>query len=75
MFRTKLEMLKLTKGNNSKIRTKKLVFLCTAHLPIEIYSHTKFHVDISYSFRVMSQTRFSTRGDNLKTGQNRVMVL
>jgi hypothetical protein len=32
-------------------------FLCIAHLPIEIYQPTKFHVDISYSFRVMSRTR------------------
>jgi hypothetical protein len=34
-------------------------FLITVHLPIEIYLPTKFLVDISYSLRVMSRTRFS----------------
>jgi hypothetical protein len=39
-----------------------LWFLCTAHLPIEIYLPTKFHVDISYSFTTMSWTRYFLKG-------------
>jgi hypothetical protein len=37
-----------------------LRFLCTAHLlnVYNIYLPTKFQVDISYSFRVMSRTKF-----------------
>jgi hypothetical protein len=41
-------------------------FSCTANLPIEIYLPTKFHVDISCSFRVISQTRFFLKGEIIK---------
>jgi hypothetical protein len=37
---------------------EELRFLCTAILLNEIYLPTKFHVDTSYSFRVMSRTKF-----------------
>jgi hypothetical protein len=75
MFWTKFKVLKSTKGNNSKIRQKKLWFMCTAHLPIEIYLLTKFHVDFFYNFRDMSRTRFFYKRRNLKSGHNSVMVL
>jgi hypothetical protein len=41
-----------------KLGESELRFLRIAHLLIDIYLPTKFHVDISYSFRVMSRTRF-----------------
>jgi hypothetical protein len=49
MFRTKFIVKKKPKGNNSKIRKARI---CTALLFNEIYRPTKFHVDISYTFRV-----------------------
>jgi hypothetical protein len=64
IFRTKLKVLQLTKGNNSKIRQKELWFLCIAHLPIEIYLPTKFHFDISYNLELCPGHDFSKRGDN-----------
>jgi hypothetical protein len=63
-------VLKLTKGNYFKIKQKRVMVLVHCTLPIEIYL-PKFH----YTFRVMSRTKFSIRGDTSKTGQNRVMVL
>jgi hypothetical protein len=37
---------------------EELHFFCTALQMNKIYLPTKFHVDISYSFRVMSRTKF-----------------
>jgi hypothetical protein len=48
--------LKDSKCNNSKIRQGRVTVLCTALLINVIYQPTKFLVDISYCFRVMSQT-------------------
>jgi hypothetical protein len=41
-----------------KLGKAELQFLCTALLSNEMYLPTKFHVDIFYSFRVMSRTKF-----------------
>jgi hypothetical protein len=41
-----------------KLGKAEIPLLGTAQLPNEIYLPTKFHVDISYSFRVMSYTKF-----------------
>jgi hypothetical protein len=41
-----------------KLGKAELWFLCTAHLLNEIYLPTKFHVDISYHLRVMTQIKF-----------------
>jgi hypothetical protein len=62
-------VLELCPGQSSKCENKQrgiikelgkaeLRFLCTAHLLNEIYLPIKFHVDTSYSFRVMSWTKF-----------------
>jgi hypothetical protein len=42
-------------------------FLCTAHLPIEVSLPTKFDVDISCSFRVISRTIFFLKGEIIQT--------
>jgi hypothetical protein len=64
-----LSVLELCPGQSSKCTNKhraiiqklgkaELRFLCTTHLLNEIYLPTKFHVDTSYSFRVMSWSKF-----------------
>jgi hypothetical protein len=41
-----------------KLGKAELRFLCTAHKPNEIYLPPQFHVDNSYSYRVMFRTKF-----------------
>jgi hypothetical protein len=36
--------------------------MCNAHLPVEIYLLTKFHVDISYSFTALFWTKIFLKG-------------
>jgi hypothetical protein len=43
---------------NPKSRQGRVMFFSTALLPNEIYLPTKFHVDISYSVRVIFRTMF-----------------
>jgi hypothetical protein len=68
-----LIVLELCPGQSSKCKNKQrgiipklgkaeLWFLCTAHLPNEIYQPTQFHVDTSCCFKVMSRTRKRTDG-------------
>jgi hypothetical protein len=56
-----------------------LWFFCTAPLLNEIYLFTMFHLDISYSFRVMFWTKFKvlelTKGNNSKIRTKGVIVL
>jgi hypothetical protein len=49
----------------SKLGKAELRFLSTALLPNEVYLPTKFHVDISNSFRVMFQTMFKVKTMNI----------
>jgi hypothetical protein len=64
-----LKVLELCPGQMSKSKYKQraitskqgkaeLWFFRIALLPNETYLPTKFHVDISYNFRVMSRTKF-----------------
>jgi hypothetical protein len=65
-----LIVLELCPGQSSKCKNKQkaiilklgkveLLFFCTAHLLNEIYLPTKFYVDISCCFKVMSWTRIA----------------
>jgi hypothetical protein len=56
-----------TKFGNAEFK-----FLYTAHVPIEIYLPTKFHVDISCSFTVIFVQDFFKKGDTSFIGQNKV---
>jgi hypothetical protein len=66
-FRVMSETTSKCKNEQRAITTKfdktEFKFLCTAYQPIEIYLPTNFHVDISYSFRVMSRIRFFYMGE------------
>jgi hypothetical protein len=64
-----LILLELCPGQSSKCKNKQmgiiqkldkaeLRLLSTAHLLNEIYLPIKFYVDTSYTFRVMSRTKF-----------------
>jgi hypothetical protein len=68
-MRISLIILELCPGQSSKSKNKRktvtpklgkeeLRLLPSAHLPSEIYQPTQFHIDISYTFRVMSRTIF-----------------
>ena len=65
--------MKITKGNNSKLRQARAMFMCTA-LPLnEIYPPTKFHNHSKYSLRDVHWTKFKyekkkkkTKGQQLK---------
>jgi hypothetical protein len=67
------------KAITPKLGQTELRFFSTALLFNELYPSTKFHVDISYSFRVISRTKFKVliwpKGNNFKIRQDRVMVL
>jgi hypothetical protein len=57
----------------------RVTFLCTAHLPNDIYLPTKFLVHIPYSVKVMSRTKFKMiiwiKGINSKIREGKVVVL
>jgi hypothetical protein len=56
MSRTKFKCKNNQRAIIQKLDTAELWFLCTANLLNEIYLPTGFHVDTSYSLRVMSWT-------------------
>jgi hypothetical protein len=85
-----LIILELCPGQSSKFQNEQrkitpklgkteLWFFNNALLRNEISLPTKFHVDISYTFKIMSRTKFKvltwTKGNNSKNRQGRVTVL
>jgi hypothetical protein len=47
----KVHSVKMNKGQSlKKLGNAELRFFCTSDLLNEIYLHTKFHVDISYTY-------------------------
>jgi hypothetical protein len=58
MSQTKFKVENEQRAITPKIGKIELWFFCTALLFNEIYLPTEFHVDISYSIRVISGTKF-----------------
>jgi hypothetical protein len=76
MFRIKFKVLKLTKGNNSKIKTKKSYCSYALHIyPLRSIHLQSFMLISLIVLELCPRQNFSIRRDNSKTGQNRVMVL
>jgi hypothetical protein len=76
MFRTKFKVLKLTKGNNSKIRTKRGYCSYALHIyPLRSIHLQSFMLISLKVLELCPGQDFSIRGNNSKTSVNRVMVL